>query len=265
MDRNSHEITNGTSSVVTGVVPLSGNQRQSGAERQFAVLRKPTLNEQMTLYRRFSNDQYQRYTVFNGQRHAYQLYWLRYCRDIGNLPNRHTSERQWHKATTIPSIPPIAHTIRATTRDPQHSQDTTKYPWTGRKAWHEKLNCFQEIYDRHGNHIGRESEVRLHWSGLRALQTIQWDAIRRNRKRVTGIIYIQYPQDWALYKDDFRMTVTYWRADEVIRKIEEEGIAHLRRVLRRTILSYRANNIRREYLKYYEEDGRKIGRGRYGR
>ena len=135
----------------------------------------------------------------------------------------------------------------------------------GRLPWHDELNCFQEIYDRNGKHIGRKSAVRLHWSGLRALQTVQYDAMRRNKKRVTGIIYIQYPQDWALYKDDFRLTVTYWRADEVMRKIEEEDIAHLRRVLRGTMLSYRAANIKRDYLKYYEEDGRKIGRGRYDR
>ena len=127
------------------------------------------------------------------------------------------------------------------------------------------MNCFQEIYDKHGRHIGRESEVRLHWSGLRALQTIQWDVFQRNRKRVTGIIYIQYPQDWALYKDDFRMTVTYWRADDVIRKIEGEEIAHLRRTLRGTILACRADNIIAEYLKYYKEDGRKRDRNRYGR
>ena len=243
----------------------SNNQLQPRAERKFAVFKKPTLNEQRTLYTRFSNDQYQRYAVFNGQRHAYQVDWLRYCRDLSNLPNRHTDERRWHKATRIPSNPPFAHTIQATTRRAEHARDTTKYLWTGRTPWYEKLNCLQEIYDKNGEHIGRESSVRLHWSGLRALQTMQFDAVRRNRKRVTGIIYIQYPQDWALYKDDFRMTVTYWRADAVLAKIEEEDIAHLRRTLRGTILAYRAVNIKKEYLKYYEADGRKIGRGRYGR
>ena len=116
----------------------SGNQQQPRAERIYAVLRKPTLDDQMTLYRRFSNDQYQRYRRYNGQRHIYQVDWLRYCRDISNLPNRHVSERRWHKATRLPRTPPFAHTIRATTRRPQHSRDKTKYPWTD--AYHGMMN-----------------------------------------------------------------------------------------------------------------------------
>ena len=49
------------------------------------------------------------------------------------------------------------------------------------------MNCLQEICDKNGEHIGRESTVRL-WRGLRVFQTVQFDAVRRNRKRVTGVI-----------------------------------------------------------------------------
>ena len=76
-------------------------------------------------------------------------------------------------------------------------EDGMKHPWTGPLPWYEKLNCFQEIYDENGNHVGRESEVRLNYHGLRALKTIQYDPVGRCKKRITCIICIQYPQDWA--------------------------------------------------------------------
>ena len=244
----------------------SNNQQQPRPGREYAVYKKPTIDEQNILYRRFNNDQYTPYRRFDAQRHAYQVDWIRYCQNAENLPNQTSSDRQWNRADRIPNTPPFAHTIHATTRQQRHAQDLTRYEWTGPRAWNERLNCFQEVYDQNGNRIGRESDVRLHYKGLRCLQTVTRDNAYPGNKKVTGIIYVQYPQDWSLYKDDFRMTVTFWRADEIIRKCEEEDVAHLRRTLRDTMLYIRASNITNEYLQHYEKDGRKRNRqGRYGR
>ena len=242
------------------------NRSSNQQPREYAVYKKPTIEEQTILYRRFSNDQYTLCRRFDAQRHAYQVDWLRHCQNTSNLPNQHSPDRTWNKAAQIPSTPPLYHTIHATSRQQQHPQDVTRYEWTGPRAWNDRLNCFQEIYDQHGRHVGRESDIRMHYQGLRCLQTVVRDDSYPNNRKVTGIIYVRYPEDWALYKDDFRMTVTFWRADEVLRKCEEEELAHLRRTLRDTILYVIASNITNEYLRHYERDGRKRNRhGRHGR
>ena len=111
------------------------------------------------------------------------------------LPERGSFQRQWHPAPhKIPPYPPQSHQ-----RSPYRPQepngygeykerDDAKYPWRGEGSLYDCPNLLTSIYDKYGIYIGRESEVRLNFRGLRPVAT-------RERGHTTGLFYILYPDD----------------------------------------------------------------------
>ena len=138
-------------------------------------------------------------------------------------------------------------------REPQHDKDDGEYEWQAASDPYEPRNCLQNIYDKNGYRIGRQSVVRNEWSGLRLVQC------KNSPYNVTGWYYVQYPEEWHFIQHDFELMAAYWRANEIIEQAIQIFPNDFMLFAETTPQIKAARRIVQEYLRYYNKDGSKIG------
>ena len=147
-----------------------------------------------------------------------------------------------------------------THRIPNGPEDDGEHPWLALGSGYDRKNCFTEIFNVNGHYIGRESIVKLGWSGLRLVQCR--DSIDQ-QSFVSSWYGIQYPDRWHRIKKDFDITVAYWRSEEIINEVisrwNTSGNEETR-LYAQSLPAYReAVRIREKYLAKYNSDGSRVG------
>jgi len=227
-------------------------QREVNGAVSWYIHRSPSPQQQRQLFDHFNNN-LELLTAQQQDQVNAELRMLKNLRCLARFPRN----REWNDQ--IDQVPHrLVNWPAFGDRIPVDPADDGVYEWKGTGNGYDIKNCLNMIYDIHGRWIGRESDIRLSWSGLRLLQC---------RDRANGQLYITswfgvpYPSQWSRYKRDFDMTVAYWVACEIEAEVEDV-FGESPRLFRhaRSLEAYKeAMRIKEKYLRKYQEDGSRIG------